>query len=276
MRHTLYIIGTLLVSISLLSCEVIDREDRLTEVAIDVPDVPDPAEGMVLRGVLLEDFTGQNCPNCPAAAKVVEAMEERYGQLGITVVGVSLHSGDLGMRTRLYSEEAQHYFLLMGNPHMPQPAVRVNRTGDAVTGKSPVENEVPRMVADQVRVLTPVSVLGVSDSGEGDHTVTCTLTTSEETTPALIQMWLVEDNIKDFQKQDDGTTDRNYIHRGVFRKSLTPLDGQAVTLAAGTENQVSASFSPDSKWKMEDLRVVVIVSRPDGELLQVARFSLQK
>ena len=49
----------------------------------------------VERGVLLEDFTGQNCINCPEAHKVIEQLEEQYGE--DKFIAVSIHCGGFGI-----------------------------------------------------------------------------------------------------------------------------------------------------------------------------------
>jgi hypothetical protein len=48
---------------------------------------PDPGEG-VLRRVLLEDFTGHRCNNCPAAAQTAFQLQAIYGEENLVVVGV--------------------------------------------------------------------------------------------------------------------------------------------------------------------------------------------
>ena len=78
-------IATLAITIATLgSCSNIDSDDRLIYVK------PAP----VKRTVLIEDFTGQKCINCPYAANETEKIITEYGQENIIVV--SIHCG-LGM-----------------------------------------------------------------------------------------------------------------------------------------------------------------------------------
>ena len=41
-----------------------------------------------MKKVLIEDFTGHRCPNCPSAAAELEALENAYGD---RVIGIAIH-----------------------------------------------------------------------------------------------------------------------------------------------------------------------------------------
>ncbi len=43
------------------------------------------------KKVLLEDYTGQKCPNCPDAAKIIKDLIKKYGD---TLVAIAVHQGD--------------------------------------------------------------------------------------------------------------------------------------------------------------------------------------
>lgn len=63
------------------ACNEIDSDDRFIYV--------EPVE--VGRKVLIEDFTGQKCINCPAAIDKIEMMVQQYGEENVIAVGI--HSG---------------------------------------------------------------------------------------------------------------------------------------------------------------------------------------
>ncbi len=56
----------------------------------DNPNPPDTGNQSV-KTVLLEDYTGHKCPNCPAAAQEAERIQETYGKNKVIVVAV--HAG---------------------------------------------------------------------------------------------------------------------------------------------------------------------------------------
>jgi len=78
---TVFVIGIAL----LPSCDIVE-EPYLRPV--DGGTGPGPDEGT--RNVLLEDFTGQKCPNCPAAAVIAHDLKAQYGD---RLVVVALHAG---------------------------------------------------------------------------------------------------------------------------------------------------------------------------------------
>ena len=79
---------TALLTLTMSACSHIDESDRLIYVK--------PAD--VKRRVLLEDFTGQRCVNCPKASDEIKALQEQYGEDHVIAVGI--HSGPLGFYTK--------------------------------------------------------------------------------------------------------------------------------------------------------------------------------
>ena len=75
-----------MVAVLLISaCSNIDESERLIYV--------EPAH--VARAVLIEDFTGQRCVNCPNAVAEIERLQEAYGEENVIAVGI--HSGPLSI-----------------------------------------------------------------------------------------------------------------------------------------------------------------------------------
>ena len=66
-------VGLLLLCIS---CSNISEEERLIEVQPSLPETPDVT---VMRRVLIEDFTGQRCVNCPTATQTISDLQQAYG-----------------------------------------------------------------------------------------------------------------------------------------------------------------------------------------------------
>ena len=69
-----------------VACQEVDPNDRLIYVK--------PAE--VGRAVLIEDFTGQKCINCPNGTNAINNIVEAYGEENVVAVGI--HSGPLGLK----------------------------------------------------------------------------------------------------------------------------------------------------------------------------------
>ena len=80
-----YIYYIMCLCLLLLGCDRISEAERL------VYEKPEPAR----RVVLIEDFTGQRCKNCPNAADKIEQLKKEYGEENIIAVGI--HSGPLAV-----------------------------------------------------------------------------------------------------------------------------------------------------------------------------------
>lgn len=86
-----------------MACSNIDEDDRFIEV--------EPVE--VAKRVLIEDFTGQRCINCPKASEVIENLQKEYG--ADNVIAVAIHSGPyskdfMGNPLSLWTETGDYYF----------------------------------------------------------------------------------------------------------------------------------------------------------------------
>ena len=71
-----------------VGCDEVDENDRLIYVKPQA----------VGRNVLIEDFTGQRCVNCPNASEEIARLQREYG--ADTVIAVGIHSGPFSKSVR--------------------------------------------------------------------------------------------------------------------------------------------------------------------------------
>ncbi len=67
-----------------ISCDIVEPP-FMNEV-----DVSDPGDTVVVKRVLIEEFTGHLCPNCPEGKEVANSLKSFYGD---RIVVMSIHSG---------------------------------------------------------------------------------------------------------------------------------------------------------------------------------------
>lgn len=235
----------------LMACNSISEEDRLIYVK--------PAE--VNRNVLIEDFTGQRCVNCPTATEEIKKLQEQYGD--DHVIAVAIHGGDFGIYTStssvkaLSTEEARAYYNKWNIE--AQPAGLVNRRGG-------VSNYTAWAAStyNELQKATPISMSlsAVIDSASSSIEVTTYIQSSEPLTCNL-QLWLTEDNVTALQLMPDGSPNPEYLHQHIFRKSINGTWGTELAL---TESQVEATFTTeiDSDWQLDNLCIVAFVYNQDG------------
>lgn len=242
-------------------CNGIAEDDRYIEVETSKAE----------RTVLLEDFTGQNCVNCPAAHRTIEALEEQYGD---NLIAVSIHAGYFGIPatnkryTGLMQEEGQAYNDRYAIEDYPK---------GVVDGKRPAINpdQWASAIFDDISVATPLSIEVESAlSADGSKIdINCSLKSSEQLSGNLV-VWVIESSIVARQEDINEGRINNYVHNNVFRACVNGLDGDAVTLQAGhplTETySIAVKDTETEKWKPENLAIVAFVTNKSG-VVQAAK-----
>ena len=223
------------------------------------------------RTVLLEDFTGQNCVNCPAAHRTIEALEEQYGD---NLIAVSIHAGHFGIPatnkryTGLMQEEGQEYSKRYGIEDYPK---------GVIDGKRPPVNadQWPSLIREEISVATPLTV-GVEAALSADGKtidISCSLKSTEQLSGNLV-VWVIESSIVARQEDINEGRINDYVHNNVFRACVNGLDGDAVTLSAdATETKpysIAVKDTDTEKWTPENLAVVAFVSNSSG-VVQAAK-----
>ena len=246
-------------ALALASCDNIAEGDRLIYVK--------PAE--VSKNVLIEDFTGQRCKNCPEATETIHELQEAYG--GDKVIAVGLYSGPFGKKVDgsylpLTTETGDYYYNHWGVE--AQPCLNIDRKG--MTSDNQI---LQTKVTSALQTTTPVSISltsafdGISKCANLDIEVE----SSETIENAYLQVWLTEDSIQGAQIMPNGRANSSYTHNHVFRSSVTDRDGAPISLVAGKKVTISLDASIDTdNWDFLNMHVVAFVFNSDGVLQTVA------
>lgn len=242
-RHLIYIIG--IAATLFTACENISEDDRLLDV-----------EGVTAqRVVLLEDYTGQACVNCPEAHKEATALHEEYHE---NLIVVAMHAGmqavpsPIGLKQPEGDEYANKYSV------KTFPIGMINRRGglkdypswgaavyEELQRKSQLDLSVKASVADGI--LNVKADLWALEALEG-----------------MLQLWVIEDSIISFQTSSEGRIPQ-YVHNHVFRDAINGTWGEELSLALGEQKVVEhKDFALDATWKPENLSVVAFVYNNDG------------
>lgn len=262
MKKSLYIAAAL--SLALSGCSGIAEDDRYIEVDATKAE----------RTVLLEDFTGQNCVNCPAAHRTIEALEQQYGS---HLIAVSIHAGHFGISatnkryTGLMQEEGQAYNDRYGIEDYPK---------GVVDGKTPVLNadQWASAIYDDISQPTPltIDIDAAADEDNANIDINCHLKSSEQLEGNLV-LWVIESSI--VARQEDATGRINdYVHNNVFRACVNGLDGNKVKLLpdnAQTETyRIAVKDTDTEKWEPDNLAVVAFLTNDSG-IVQAAKTNVK-
>ncbi len=251
-------------AVALAGCEEkIDLDERYK---------PMPETGAPVRTVLIEEYTGVFCPNCPTGHDVLEQIEGYYNtpanlEAGVGVIAVGIHIPAFGDPVAEGGYVAPEAASLSKNQNSA-PAARINRRTDALgTDRWFAE------VNSQIVRRSSVSLSGVEAELSGNTLAVSGSVMSDVTIGnAALNVWVVEDGIVDWQAQPDGSYKENYVHHAVYRASLTGLRGRALELDRNEATPFTVTGFPVSDgWNTANLRVVVFIDTPEGGVLNAAQ-----
>lgn len=276
--------SAVLMSILAVSCDVIDGPYR--EAGGGTVDTSTVAK----RKILVEEFTGHKCGNCPAGAEKVEELLVVYPE---NVVAISIHSGFFARTDASYpadyrtpvGTQIDDYF---GVSKAGNPNGLVNRMpfeGKIILG----ENAWAPAVESYLQ-STPVATIEIQPSfNESSRVLSAVVTVRYLSDRAAIDnlaLYVTEDSIispqTDYRLPGDGKIS-NYVHRHVFRGSFNGAWGDAIpldTLIAGESQKIPAKrgttvvktyqMTLPAGWNASKCAVVGLVSdNATNEVLQV-------
>ena len=255
MNVKIYIL-TILLPLAMAACSHIDESDRLIYVK--------PAE--VKRRVLLEDFTGQRCVNCPKASEEIKTLQMQYGE--DYVIAVSIHSGPLGFRTNdnfvgLSTDEGDEYYNHWSLEYQPVGLIDRGAPMEYTAWNASIREELEK--------TAPVDIDIFLNRNNDQLTIRAVVRGIDGTTNGKLQLWLTEDSVTAFQLMPDGTRNMEYVHQHVFRKAVNGTWGEPVVVAEGeTFTTQDYRLTVPQGWKADNLSVVAFLYNNQG-VLQVIK-----
>lgn len=236
---------------SFAACSEIAEEERFVEIPL--PDVN--------RNVLIEDFTGQSCTNCPEATKIIHELQELYGSDAVVAVGI--YSGPFGKpkgstSVNLVTDLGQQYWDHWFTSSTGQPIGMVNRQ---ILEREQWKQAVAEALAKPTQMAISSDVEYFGYKREVKVSVNAFDPMHKEGT---LYVWLTEDNIEAFQMVGS-TPKKDYIHNHVFRAAMNGDWGETVELGSlDTKFNNEYRYTLDESWKEDDIHVVIFIATEDG------------
>lgn len=233
------------------------------------------------RTVLLEDFTGQNCVNCPEAHKVIEQLEEQYGD---NLIAVSIHCGDFGISVQRTNFDRGRIGLMTeeGNAIMEAYGIQTFPMG-VVDNGSPLTNDLwAGAIRNTIQIPTDINLSAraeyVPDPSDQEDEFHGMINISAEVLSgtarnANLQFWIIESGIVAEQRTMT-TTIPEYVHNNVFRAQVFDgINGMNINLTDGFksayEGSIQVRWTNKEHWNIRNLAVVAFVSDANGVLQAV-------
>lgn len=229
------------------------------------------------RQVLIEEFTGIRCVNCPAGAAAIEDLLAIHGE---RLVAVSIHAGFFakpphnGSTEDFITPEGDQLLSFLEEP-LGYPTAVINReelNGSLQQGSGDWAGS----IAEQLQQEPQVKIALTTDYNEtsGQLKIVSTLFGQDNLTGGdnlALSVLLIENGVVDPQTTPQGIQD-DYVHKHVLREAVTGALGDPLTetLAPGTQIEVEHELILDAAYKADQTHVVAFVHRASGskEVLQ--------
>ena len=273
MRKTVqFLFASLLLGLMTTQCDVIDQPFKNGGPQ-------DTTSTAQLRNVLIEDFTGHRCNNCPKASKEIEALVDAFG--GDRIIGLAIHAGpgnftstNTDYPTYFTTQEGKDIQNFFGTNMLP--VGMVNRENWTSSGNShwstpsnwpTLSNEA---MDSTLRVELRVEAAVSSDTLNVDVSALPQVGILHDLDVVVI---VKESGIVSPQLMPDYTRDTEYVHNNVLRDFVTPTWGEEIgtsPMVPGDELTSSFTLAWNTDWVQANSAVVVYVFNPENyRILQV-------
>ncbi len=241
----------------LTGCESIDEDERFIG----------PVDFTPKKNVLIEDFTGQRCVNCPTASDAVHTLQQTYGAEHI--IAVAIHGGSMSLPNTspmgLATPIGEEYNSYWNVDSWPKGLVDRNGGLQEYTAWS-------ASVINRIQLEPQVNLSMAHNSYDAkNRTINIQVdVTGNENITGKLQVWVVENNIVAYQSMPDGSHNAQYVHNHVFRDAVNGSWGEEITVSKDqtTTQNYTYQLAKDN-WKAEDMAVVAFVYNDQQGVLQV-------
>lgn len=238
--------------------------------------IPTDTTTVTLRHILIEEFTGVQCVNCPDGARAIENFINTYGE---RIIAVSIHAGffsnPLNESEYDFSTDEGEQIEDFVGPVLGYPSAAINRkrfgTSSYIHNSSTWAGHIAAELETEPQV--GLNINNTYDSASRNLSVDVEIPFLVSLTGELrLSVLITENDIIDAQKDQTGLIE-DYTHKHVFRKMLTDVQGMPIQVQS-IENIINETFNftLPSEWNDTKCKVVAFVHQtsPDFEILQVA------
>jgi len=273
---------TLLIAVPLVvllfsSCDKIKapyalaRHGHITDTVVDWQDTVIP-----IKRVLLEDYTGHKCPNCPAAATIAHSQEENYhGKLIVLAVHAGYYAipgtGEFAADFRTTAgEEWNTDFLVSAYPSGMIDRKEFN--GHRILGSEEWIIDIASII-DQSPDLNMLIHNTYDSVSRTVNSVIYSQFLRSLTGSYNITVCVMEDNM--ISAQDSASIIiHNYVFNDVLRGSVNGTYGEILTTSVDPSLTYMGKFSIpiNTAWVAKNCWILAFVSKSDTkEILQVLK-----
>jgi hypothetical protein len=255
-------------SFTFMGCDKV--KEPYNEIEVSKPDTSGPS--IRLRKVLIEDFTGHKCPNCPRASVEIKSLTQlrpgRFIPIGVHVTNQFASPGsgiyNIDFRTLVGNSNDS----LFGVSTLGLPTGMVNRL--KINGIRRIEYTKWGQYADSLISLPALAYITIENSyASATRTLTTTLKsdflTDTLTGTYKLAVYLIEDSIPHAQKDNlipSPSNDSDYVHNHVLRGSVNGTFGELLNTGPVTSTtSITKTYTRvlPATWREKKCAVVAFI-----------------
>ena len=253
----------LLIIAAIYSCEKIDPPYlELTDKCVcDTLSVP-------IRKILLEEYTGHRCGNCPRAHEKAEELHSIYCD---QIISVEIHAGFFAMPLAPFNADYRttagtgldDYFEVSASG-LPKGLVnRKELNGNIALAKDDWAAAIEQQLVAQPEIdITIVNNYNASSGALETEIQSAFL--KDMTGGLYLCVFMVEDSIVSLQKDYEAAPEdiEDYIHRNVLRTAVNGTWGDKITSAPVNSGEViikTYNYAVDTTWNTEHVSVLAFI-----------------
>jgi len=239
-----------------------------------------------IKQILIEEFTGHECGNCPRGDEQIELIKSLYCD---HVIPVSIHAGffaqvnptgkyTIDYRTTVGNEIDESF---EGSVSVPAALInRQNVNSDYTFSVADWAGKISEILENEPVIDINLD-LSYSDSREIDIDIDVVFI-KESDDALMLSLYFVEDSIKSWQKDYSlpaGQQDiESYSHNHVLRDAINGTWGHQITIGQVNANDViskSYNYSIKPEWIIKNSSIIAFVYKSETkEILQASQIHL--
>ncbi|MBO5810043.1 MAG: Omp28 family outer membrane lipoprotein [Bacteroidales bacterium] len=243
------------------------------DIAPEEPIYPEdyPDYEYVVKNILLENYVGVKCVNCPAAGELALQLQEKYHH-NVIVLGV--HAGDLANFPlfNLKTPEGDAWWSQFNFQQNPIGTVNRKMINGGYAYDSPMWADAVAEALQEEAALEMSSAIVYNEATRKLKVDITSEFVAELPDTYSLTVCIMEDSIVGIQQTTEGMVN-DYVHRHVFRTTMNGAWGEIINntaIAPGDVITKSYTTTLDTAYNADQCYIIAYVSNSDTkEILQV-------
>lgn len=276
MKKLSYIIATAFLMFGFAACDVVEEPYKKDNNSGGNGGGEEPNPEVVVKHVLLEDYTGVACVNCPAAGQLALDIQERYNH---QVIVLGVHAGSMTSLPPTMpsyidftTPEGTEWYTNLGLDINPIGTINRKLNGSTYGYNSPDwEDKVASTLQEEALLEMTPAVEYDNATRELSVEITSRFLAELPDTYSLT-VCIMEDSIVAGQLTQQGSVS-DYIHRHVFRTTMNGAWGEDINIEPiAPEDEIVKSYTTtlNAEYNADQCYIIAYVSNSNTkEILQV-------